>query len=90
MKKRSIDETIKKVTANEFEGNPEYRMLADGYYVSNDTHKTRMNNKDIVSGGTGRMKTTSYVEPLISQKGGSMIISDTKKSSSTMLLHIIS
>ena len=78
MKKRSIDETIKKVTANEFEGNPEYRMLADGYYVSNDTHKTRMNNNDIVCGGTGRMKTTSYVEPLISQKCGSMIISDTK------------
>ena len=59
-------------------GDPNYRMLADGYFVSNDTHKTMKNNNDFICGGTGRSKTTSYVEPLIEQMCGSMIISDTK------------
>ncbi len=78
MKKKSINEIVNKVNENQYEGNPEYRMLADGYYVSNDTHKTKLNNNDIICGGSGRNKTTGYVQPLISQKCGSMVIADTK------------
>lgn len=55
-----------------------YRMLAKGHYVSNDTHKTLLNNNDLIVGSSGRGKTTGYVSPLISQKCGSMIITDTK------------
>lgn len=55
-----------------------YRMLAKGHYVSNDTHKTLLNNNDLIVRSSGRGKTTGYVSPLILQKCGSMIITDTK------------
>lgn len=57
---------------------PNYRMLAKDVYVSNDTHRTKLNNNDCVCGSSGRGKTTGYVSPLISQMCGSMIIADTK------------
>ena len=77
-KKTSVNEMINKPSASSLEGNPNYRMLGDGYYVSNNSHETWLNNNDIVCASAGRNKTTGYVEPLISQKCGSMIISDSK------------
>ncbi|MCR5212818.1 MAG: type IV secretory system conjugative DNA transfer family protein [Eubacterium sp.] len=57
---------------------PEYRMLAKDFFVNNNSHITGLNNNDLIIGASGRGKTTGYVDPLISQKCGSMIISDTK------------
>ena len=61
-------------------GNSSFRMLAKDHFVNNDTHKTLLNNNDLIVGSSGRGKTTGYVSPLISQMCGSMIITDTKNS----------
>lgn len=59
-------------------GDPNYRMLADGFFVHNDTHITRISNNDLICGGTGMNKSIGYINPLIRQMCSSMIISDTK------------
>ena len=79
-RKRKVSEIVAKlesVKAPGF-GNPEYRMLAKDFFVSNNTHATKLNNNDIIIGSSGRGKTTGYVSPLIEQKCGSMLITDTK------------
>ncbi|SEQ94139.1 Type IV secretory system Conjugative DNA transfer [Lachnospiraceae bacterium NE2001] len=76
--KKSIEEICKTVEEPNYWGNPEYRMLSRDFFVLNDTHKTRLNNNDLIVGAAGRGKSTGYVEPLIDQMCSNMIISDTK------------
>ncbi len=82
VKRQSIDKRLvatKKVADKvDHLGDSDYRMLADGYFVHNDTHRTRISNNDLICGGTGMNKTIGYINPLIRQMCGSMIISDTK------------
>ena len=59
-----------------------YRILADGHTVHNDTWQTGLNNNDIIIGPSGAGKTRGYVKPNILQTAmqgkESMIITDTK------------
>lgn len=55
-----------------------FRILAENVLVSNDTHKTRINNNDLIIGPSGAGKTRGYVRPNILQANESMIIADTK------------
>ncbi len=75
--RRSLDDIVANTNAPGPD-NPGFRMLAQDFYVNNDSYVTRLNNNDVIIGASGRGKTTSYVDPLISQKCGSMIITDTK------------
>lgn len=54
------------------------RLLADAITVSNDTHKTGVNNNDLIIGGSGSGKTSGYVSHMLLNPYGSMVISDTK------------
>lgn len=54
------------------------RYLTNGYCISNDTWKTRLNNNDLICGATGCGKTRGYVVPNIKISEESMIICDTK------------
>lgn len=56
------------------------RILAKGVSVSNDMHRTRLNNNDVIIGASGSGKSTGYVIPNIRQNSDSMIIADTKNS----------
>ena len=79
MKKTNNYNTTKKVVnVNNHFGDSKYRMLAKDLFVSNDTHKTKLNNNDLIIGKSGSGKSTCYVGPLIEQMCGSMVISDTK------------
>lgn len=60
--------------------NTGYRILADGCAMSNDTHRTKLNNNDVIIGPSGAGKTRSYVLPNILQGNESMVITDTKGS----------
>ena len=55
-----------------------YRILAEGKYINNDTWETGLNNNDLIVGVSGAGKTRSYVIPNILQCNGSMIVVDTK------------
>ena len=71
VKRQSIDKRLvatKKVADKvDHLGDSDYRMLADGYFVHNDTHRTRISNNDLICGGTGMNKTIGYINPLIRQ-----------------------
>ena len=54
------------------------RYLTNGYTISNNTWKTRLNNNDLICGATGCGKTRGYVIPNIKMSQESMIICDTK------------
>ena len=54
------------------------RILAHGVTVSNDSHRTRLNNHDLIIGGSGSGKTTGYVCPNLNNPHGSIVVSDTK------------
>ena len=54
------------------------RLLADKIYVDNDTHKTLLNNNDLIIGPAGAGKTRGYVMPNLFSCNESMIIADTK------------
>lgn len=54
------------------------RYLTNGYTISNDTWKTRLNNNDLICGASGCGKTRGYVIPNIKMADHSMIICDTK------------
>lgn len=56
-----------------------YRILADGIKVSNDTKITNLNNNDMIIGSSGSGKTGGYVIPNLQNITGSMVISDTKR-----------
>ena len=56
-----------------------YRILADGIKVSNDTKVTNLNNNDMIIGSSGSGKTGGYVIPNLQNITGSMVISDTKR-----------
>ena len=55
-----------------------YRILADGHIISNDTWRTSLNNNDLIIGPSGAGKTRGYVIPNILQCNGSMVVADTK------------
>lgn len=55
-----------------------YRILAEGKYINNNTWETGLNNNDLIVGVSGAGKTRSYVIPNILQCNGSMIVVDTK------------
>lgn len=55
-----------------------FRYLADGVTVSNDTRETGLNNNDLIIGTSGSGKTGGYVVPNIQNISGSMVVSDTK------------
>lgn len=55
-----------------------YRILADGHTISNDTWQTGLNNNDLVIGPSGAGKTRGYVLPNILQCSESMVVTDTK------------
>ncbi len=54
------------------------RILAEGKMADNDTHKTGLNNNDLIIGASGSGKTRSYVKPNILRCNESMIVADTK------------
>lgn len=54
------------------------RLFAVNKSISNDTHRTGLNNNDLIIGPSGAGKTTGYVIPNINQHYGSYIIADTK------------
>lgn len=56
----------------------EYRILADGVTVSNDTWKTGLANNDLIVGPTGGGKTRGYVLPNLLTTTESFIVADTK------------
>ncbi len=82
--KKSISEIVENAqsspdsTIDSKINNPAYRMLAKDFFVNNNSYLTGLNNNDIIIGASGRGKTTGYVSPLISQKCGSIIVTDTK------------
>jgi len=55
-----------------------YRILAKDVLQSNNTHRTGINNNDLILGPSGAGKTRGYVIPNILQANESMIIADTK------------
>lgn len=55
-----------------------YRILAEGHTISNDTWLTGLNNNDLIIGPSGAGKTRGYVKPNIMQCNGSMVVTDTK------------
>lgn len=55
-----------------------YRILAEDIKVSNDTQETRLNNNDLVVGGSGSGKTSGYISTNLGAPNGSYIVSDTK------------
>ncbi len=55
-----------------------YRILAKSVSANNNTHKTGVNNNDLIIGPSGAGKTRGYVKPNIMQCNESMIIADTK------------
>lgn len=55
-----------------------YRILADGHIISNDTWQTGLNNNDLIIGPSGAGKTRGYVKPNILQCSESMVVTDTK------------
>lgn len=57
-----------------------YRILAKGCYMNNDTWVTKVNNNDLVIGPAGAGKTRSYVKPNLMQCDHSVIVADTKGS----------
>lgn len=61
-----------------------YRILADGISVSNNTVRTGLNNNDIIIGSSGSGKTGGYVVPNIQNITGSVIVSETKRSLSSL------
>jgi len=55
------------------------RVFANGIVVSNDTWKTKLNNNDLIIGGSGKGKTRSYVKPNIERATNeSIVVADTK------------
>lgn len=58
--------------------NPNERLLAENYSVSNDTRLTGLNNNDLIIGPSGAGKTGGYVIPNILRFDTSMIVADTK------------
>lgn len=57
----------------------DHRVLAGGITISNDTHKTFLNNNDTVVGGTGVGKTSLYMAPNIENAmNESIVVADTK------------
>lgn len=54
------------------------RLLADKICVDNDTHKTLLNNNDLIIGPAGAGKTRGYVMPNLFSCNESIIIADTK------------
>lgn len=56
----------------------EYRILADGVTVSNDTWETGLANNDLIVGPTGGGKTRGYVLPNLLTTTESFIVADTK------------
>lgn len=60
--------------------NHSLRIFAKGHTISNNDLATRLNNNDLIIGGSGSGKTTGYCIPNIRQCYGSMVISDTKGS----------
>ncbi|MBR5090104.1 MAG: type IV secretory system conjugative DNA transfer family protein [Ruminiclostridium sp.] len=54
------------------------RTLAKGFEVLNDTHRTKLNNNDLIIGPSGCGKTSGYVIPNILGTYGSYVIADTK------------
>ena len=55
-----------------------YRILANGLEISNDTRTTNLNNNDMIIGSSGSGKTGGYVIPNLQNITGSMVVSDTK------------
>lgn len=55
-----------------------YRILAEGKSISNNTFKTGLNNNDLIIGPSGAGKTGGYVIPNILQFNSSMIVADIK------------
>ena len=56
------------------------RIFAIDTEVSNDTHKTKLNNNDLIVGASGTGKTTGYVIPNLCRGSDSYIVADTKGS----------
>lgn len=65
------------------------RILADNYYISNNTRETHLNNNDLIVGPSGAGKTGGYVIPNILQLNTSMIVADTKNNLSKMLSPVL-
>ena len=57
-----------------------YRILAQGHVMNNNTWETGINNNDLVIGPAGAGKTRGYVKPNLMQCNESMVITDTKGS----------
>lgn len=56
-----------------------HRVLGKGFYVSNDTRSTMLNNNDLIIGSAGSAKTGSIVyAQLKSLKDSSLVVVDTK------------
>ena len=55
-----------------------YRILGEGAYAPNDDLHSRLNNNDLVIGGSGSGKTGGYVIPNLRCPYGSFIVTDTK------------
>lgn len=58
--------------------NETFRILGQGYTVSNDTWLTGLNNNDLIIGPSGAGKTRGYVKPNLLQGGESYLVADTK------------
>jgi type IV secretion system protein VirD4 len=64
---------------NNFNNNAPYRFLGEGNKVSEDSCLTKLNNNDLIIGGSGSGKTTGYVSPLLNNLcGSSLVVQDTK------------
>ncbi len=55
-----------------------YRVFAQNYFTSNDDIATKLNNNDMIIGGSGTGKTGGYVIPNILLSKTSLVITDTK------------
>lgn len=68
-----------------FKSNGSYRILAKDLKVSNDPFVTGLNNHDLIIGSTCSGKTGSYVTPNILVADSSMVVVDTKITTSSIL-----
>ena len=76
--KSEVVSDTKPVKTNERPKDDTFRILAQDIIINNNTHKTRLNNNDLIIGSTGCGKTRGYVLPNIATTEESFIACDTK------------
>lgn len=59
-------------------GRADFRILAEGHYALNNDLESRLNNNDLIIGGSGSGKTGGYVVPNLRCPYGSFLVMDTK------------